>query len=300
MIERDSGPLDIKKRCELLKVSRSTWYNKPIVNLKKIENDVVLLNEIRDIYVTTPMYGYRRITIGLRERGFIVNSKKTLKLLQTAGIQAIYPKKNTSIRNLAHKVYPYLLRDMVIDRPNQVWQVDITYIKIRTGWVYLVCLIDVFSRRIMGWELSTFLDTQPCIHALSNALKYGKPDIVNSDQGCQFTSELWINTLKLHEILISMDGKRRWVDNVFVERLWRSVKYENVFLNSYDTVQAARDSLAEYIIFYNEKRYHQSLNYHTPKFVFEAKRIPSKQELFEKFAGNHANTMKGTELSKFC
>jgi putative transposase len=277
MIEHMGTALSLKRKCELLNVVRSTMYYQP----KPIENDTaILMNEIRDIYQETPSYGYRKITIGLRQRGFVVNHKKVQNLLTLAGIKAIYPGKKTTIRNSEHKVFPYLLRGLVISRPNQVWQVDITYIKMRAGFVYLVCLIDVFSRKIMGWSLSPFLDTTSCLEALKSALKYGKPEIINSDQGCQFTSEAWIENLTREGIFISMDGKDRWADNVYVERLWRTIKYENVFLHSFDTVEQARLTLGKFIKFYNEKRFHHALNYHTPDTVYELERIPTKQELF--------------------
>jgi putative transposase len=255
-------------------------YYKPR-NLEK--NDAVVMNELREIYQESPCYGYRRMTVALRERGFIINHKKVSTLQKKAGIQAIYPPKKTTIRNQAHKIFPYLLRDLVIVRPNQVWQVDITYIKIRGGFVYLVALIDVFSRKVMGWALSTSLDTESCLVALNNALQYGIPEIINSDQGCQFTSEAWVAFLKGHTIEISMDGKGRWADNVYVERLWRTIKYEMVYLHSFDTVGEVRVAIARYITFYNTKRYHSKLNYHTPDAIFAKKSIPSKEELFASF-----------------
>ena len=280
MVEHGNASLGIKRKCELLNIVRSTMYYKPKSSVK---DDVEIMNEIRDIYQETPFYGYRRITIGLRERGFVINRKKVQVLMSLADIQAVYPVKRTTIRNHDHKVYPYLLRGMLIDRPNQVWQVDITYIKMRHGFVYLVCLIDVFSRKIMGWALSTFLDTASCLDALNNALKYGTPEIINSDQGCQFTSAAWVEALTQNGIFISMDGKGRWADNVYIERLWRTIKYENVFLHSFDTVNQARLTLSKFITFYNEKRYHQALNYRSPDVVYSLKRIPTKQELFESF-----------------
>lgn len=280
MIEHGTNAVDIKRKCELLGVARSTMYYQP----KLVENDdIVLLNEIRDIYQELPFYGYRRIHVELRKRGFEVNHKRVQRLLSFAGIKAIYPTKKTTIRDAQHKVYPYLLRGLKIDHPNQVWQVDITYIKIKHGFVYLVCLIDVFSRKIMGWDLSTFLDTSSCLVALDNALKQATPEIINSDQGCQFTSALWTGTLMQHNIFISMDGKGRWADNVYVERLWRTIKYENVFLHSYDTVEQARIALRNFIDFYNQKRFHQALNYHTPDDVYKLKTVPTKQQLFDQF-----------------
>jgi putative transposase len=280
MIEHCSEVVSVKRRCELLDVARSSMYYQPKPSLN---NDPEILNEMRDIQLEHPCYGYRRMLIALRERGFDVNHKLVQRLRNDAGMQAIYPRKNTSVRNIKHKVYPYLLGDLVIDHPNQVWAVDITYIKLRCGYVYLICLIDVFSRKIMGWNLSTFLDAESCIEALENALKNGKPEIINSDQGCQFTSDLWVSRLSAYSIFISMDGKGRWVDNVYIERLWRTIKYENVFLHSYDTVDQARQSLASYIEFYNNRRPHQALNYHTPNAIFELQTIPSKQELFAWF-----------------
>lgn len=280
MIEHINDTLSVKRKCELLSIARSSIYyqTRSVVN-----DDTTILNEIRDIYQELPFYGYRRITIQLRQRGFEVNHKKAQRLMQLIGLKAIYPKKRTTVRDSSHKVYPYLLRDLIIDKPNQVWQVDITYIKIKNGFVYLVCLIDVFSRKIMGWNISTFLDTESCILALEKALKCGHPQIINSDQGCQFTSEMWTQFLINFEIKISMDGKGRWVDNKYVERLWRTIKYENVYLHSYETVDQAKINIANYIAFYNTQRPHQKLNYHTPNDIFELGQIPSKQELFKKF-----------------
>lgn len=273
--------LNFKRKCELLNVSRGSMYYKP----KNLEsNNVVIMNELHEIYQETPSYGYRRMTVALREKGFLVNHKKVFTLQKMAGIQAIYPVKKTTVKNQKHKIFPYLLRDLVIDRPNQVWQVDITYIKICGGFVYLVCLVDVFSRKILGWKLSTFLDTASCLDAFNHALQNGTPEIVNSDQGCQFTSEAWTASLKQHRIRISMDGKGRWADNVYIERLWRTIKYEMVYLHSFDTVEQVRAALANYIAFYNTRRYHSTLNYHTPDAIFAKKIIPTKRELFASFA----------------
>ena len=174
---------------------------------------------------------------------------------------------------------------------------DITYIKIRTGFVYLVCLIDIFSRKIVGWDLSTSLDTTSCIIACKQALKGSIPDIINSDQGCQFTSDLWIDTLKQNGIRISMDGKGRWVDNKYVERLWRTVKYESVFLHSFDSVYQARNTLSKFIVFYNENRPHQSLNYHTPEVIYNLGIIPTKQQLFENFRVQNQQRFTGASMT---
>jgi putative transposase len=280
MVECYDEAVNFKRRCELLNVPRGSMYYKP----KLQENDdVFIMNELRSQYQEHPCYGYRKMTVALRQVGIVVNHKKVQNLLKVAGLQAIHPTKRTTIRNMQHKVFPYLLRGMKIERPNQVWQVDITYIKIRGGFVYLICLIDVFSRKIMGWELSTGLDTAPCVEALFVALKYHMPGIINSDQGCQFTSEVWVKILQEHGILISMDGKGRWADNVFIERLWRTLKYELIFLHSFDTVDQVRKAIADYITFYNQQRFHQALNYHTPDAVFSMGVIPTKQELYASF-----------------
>lgn len=262
-------------------------------------DDAIVMNEIRDIYQKYPFYGYRRMLVALRQLGFLINHKRLQRLLSLANIKAIYPGKKTTIRNPDHKVFPYLLKGLKIDRPNQVWQVDITYIKTRHGFVYLICLIDVFSRKIMGWALSTFLDTQSCLEALNNALQHAVPEIVNSDQGCQFTSSMWVERLTGKEITISMDGKGRWVDNVYVERLWRSIKYESVYLHSFDTVDQARTTLRDYINFYNQQRPHQSLNYHTPCEIYNLGKIPTKQELFTNFILQYTIKQEECVIPKF-
>ena len=195
-----------------------------------------------------PFYGYRRIQVSLAERGLFINHKKVQRLMKYAGIQAIYSEPKTTIKNQAHKRYKYLLRDMIVERPNQVWEIDITYIKIRHGFVYLVCLIDVFSRKIMGHCLSTFLDTQSCLQALYNGILHATPEIINSDQGCQFTSNDWISTLTALGIQISMDGKGRCLDNIYIEHLWKTIKYEAVYLHNFDSVEQVRKGIDEYIV----------------------------------------------------
>ena len=297
MIEcNETRGLYFNKKCELLKVPRSSMYYKPKT---QGNNDFELLHTIRDIYAECPMYGYRRIHVELRRRGIEVNHKRVQRVLSAANIKALYPmkKKNTSIRNLKHKVYPYLLDSLDIKSPNQAWSVDITYIKIRMGFVYLVCLIDIFSRKIMGWDLSTSLDATSCISACKQALKISLPDIINSDQGCQFTSDLWVDILKQNGIRISMDGKGRWVDNKYVERLWRTVKYESVFLHSFDSVYQARNTLSKFIVFYNENRPHQSLNYHTPEVIYDLGIIPTKQQLFESFRVQNQQRFTGASMT---
>ena len=234
------------------------------------DEELALMKLIDQCHLDHPYYGSRRIKDWLEDQGHLVNRKRVRRLRQTMGIEALYPKRNLSLANQAHKVYPYLLNDVVVERPNQVWATDITYISMARGFAYLVAIMDWYSRRVLSWRLSTTLDTRFCTEALEDALeRYGTPEIFNTDQGCQFTSEEFTGVLKAHHIKISMDGKGRWIDNIFVERLWRSVKYEEVYLKAYDSVQHARQSLAAYFNFYNTKRRHQSLlNRQTPDQVY--------------------------------
>jgi putative transposase len=264
-VEKSSKDISIRRQCALLCIPRSTFYYKD----RREEADVDLMNLIRDIWLKYPFYGYRKITKVLgKEYGLIVNKKRVLRLMQLAKIASIYPKPNLSKPNRAHAIFPYLLKGMSITRPNQVWMTDITYLKLPGRFVYLVALIDVYSRYIVGWSLSFELDTENCMDALEMALKGFKPEIVNSDQGCQFTSELWVSKLKELTIKISMDGKGRCLDNVYIERFWRSIKYEAIYLNDFGSYQELYIGVKEYIDFYNEKRPHQSLNYAYPKEIF--------------------------------
>lgn len=260
--------LSIRRCCELLGINRSTLYYKE----KPVEiNDTDLLNMIRDIWERYPFYGYRRITKELRANHHLdVNRKRVQRLMVLGGIQALYAGPNLSKRNKLHKVQPYLLRDITIDRPNQVWMVDITYLRMPDGFVYLVALIDVYSRYVVGWALSNTLETDFCIDALKSAFEHGCPEIINSDQGCQFTSDDWINFLREWEIKISMTGKGRCLDNVYIERFWRSVKSEEFYLNEYVSVKELKKSIGAYIEFYNQRRWHQSLDYKTPAAVYFA------------------------------
>ncbi len=228
-----------------------------------------MLNAIREIWERYPFYGYRRITKELRENsGIKVNRKRVQRLMVWGGIQAIYPGPNTSRRNKLHAVHPYLLRDMSITRANQVWMVDITYLRMPNGFMYLVALIDVHSRYVVSWSLSNTLDTEFCLDALKSGLAEAKPEIINSDQGCQFTSEDWIHYLREWDIKISMTGKGRCLDNVYIERFWRSFKREEFYLNEYGSVKELRKAISAYIEFYNRKRWHQSLDYKTPASIY--------------------------------
>lgn len=227
------------------------------------------MRHIDQQYLKTPFYGSRRMEDYLRGEGYEVNRKRVQHLMRLMGLEAIYPKPRLSQRNQEHEVFPYLLRDVVIERPNQVWSTDITYLPMRRGFLYLVAIIDWFSRYVLSWRLSNTLDTAFCIDALEEALSGSrKPDIFNSDQGCQFTSKSFTGLLKARDISISMDGRGRAFDNIFIERLWWSVKYEEVYLHAYDNGWAAHDGLSRYFLFYNVERPHQSLDYKTPSELY--------------------------------
>jgi putative transposase len=264
-IDATHAELSLRRQCELLQVNRSTLYYKA----REVDIDEIsLLNEIRDVWERYPFYGYRRITKELQANGNNVNHKRIQRLMRLGRIQALYPGPNTSRRNKLHKVHPYLLRDVAITKPDQAWMVDLTYLRMDSGFVYLVALIDVYSRYVVGWKISTTLETEFCIDALKSALVTGTPEIINSDQGCQFTSDDWIDFLKDNNINISMTGKGRCLDNVYIERFWRNVKREEFYLNEYATIRNLRKTIGEYIEFYNHRRWHQSLDYKTPASIY--------------------------------
>jgi putative transposase len=223
---------------------------------------------IDEEFTRHPFYGSRRMTASLQRQGEVVNRKRVQRLMRVMGLEAVYPKPNVSQAHPEHRVYPYRLRNVPIVRPNQVWSTDITYIRLLYGFVYLVAILDWFSRYVLSWEISTSLDTEFCLTALERALQQGKPDIFNSDQGSQFTSLAFTRMLEAAGITISMDGRGRVFDNIFVERLWRSVKYEAVYINDWQEVHEAREGLGEYLGFYNDERPHQGLQYVTPAEVY--------------------------------
>lgn len=259
--------LPITRQCELLAVARSSVYyeRQPLVS----DEDLVLMRLLDELHLKYPFMGSRRLRDELANLGERVNRKRVQRLMQIMGIEALYPKKCTSVANRAHRVFPYLLKGLTIDRPNQVWAADITYIPMRRGFLYLVAIIDWASRAVLSWRLSNTMDADFCVEALQEAIRrHGTPSIFNTDQGAQFTGEDFLSVLEQHKIRISMDGKGRWRDNVFVERLWRSVKYEEVYLKAYESVHEARASLANYFHFYNHERGHQSLAKRTPWQVY--------------------------------
>jgi putative transposase len=233
------------------------------------EDDAMMLRLIDEEYTRHPFFGSRRMVWFLRERGFAVNRKRVQRLMQQLGLAGMAPGPHTSQPYPAHPVYPYLLRGLAIDRPNQAWSTDITYIRLAQGWGYLVAIIDWYSRKVLTWRLSNTLDTGFCVDCLHEALRrFGVPEIFNTDQGAQFTSHDFINALKAHPLRISMDGRGRAADNIFVERLWRTVKYEDIYLKAYETLAEVQVGLKTYFTFYNGERGHQSLGYQTPDGVY--------------------------------
>ncbi len=232
---------------------------------------------IDEQYTRVPVYGYRRMTAWLRTQGYAVNPKRVLRLMRLMGLEAIYPKPSLSKRNREHEIYPYLLENVALVRPNQVFSTDITYIRLQKGFVYLTAIMDWYSRYVLDWEVSVSMDTEFCCATLSRVLKRAIPEIFNTDQGSQYTAKAFLDLLKAHSIKISMDGRGRALDNVFVERLWRSVKQEEVYLHDYRDVSEAKDRLAAYFQWYNRERLHQSLSYHTPEAVYTG-RVTLEQE----------------------
>ena len=266
MIARPHPQFSITAQCVLLKVPRSTLYYQP---QPISDDDLALMRRIDEIYMKWPFYGSRRMVAQLRGEGDDVNRKRVQRLMRLMGIETIYQRPNTSRKHPGHKIYPYLLRNLVIDRANQVWCADITYIPMAHGFVYLVAVMDWFSRRVLAWRVSITLDTDFCVEALQDAINcYGKPDIFNTDQGVQFTAAAFITILSAQGVAISMDGKSRFLDNIFIERLWRSLKYEEVFIKAYASVAQARAGIGAWLVFYNNERKHQSLGYRTPADIF--------------------------------
>jgi putative transposase len=270
LIERADAELSIVAQCRLLKVARSSLYWRPAAVSK---DDLRLMRRIDELYLSTPFYGARRMVAVLCRDGWTVNRKRLRRLMRVMRIEAIYQQPNTSRRHPEHVVYPYLLRGLAIDRPNQVWCADITYIALAKGFVYLVAVMDWFSRLVLAWRLSTGMDSGFCAEALQEALdRYGSPGIFNTDQGVQFTSAAFTGVPAGSGVRISMDGKGRYLDNIFIERLWRSLKYEDISIKVYASVPEARRGIGGWLAFYNDERLHQALGYRTPGEVFRAPR----------------------------
>ena len=262
--------LSLRPQCELLTLTRSSLY---YTGVPVDPEDIRLMEAIDRKFTQCPFYGVRKITRELRKDGYAVGRKRVRRLMRLMGLMPIFPTRNTSRRNWDHQVYPYLLRGVVINRVNQVWSMDITYIKIGNGFMYLTAIIDWHSRYVLAWRISNTLTADFCVECLKEAMSYGRPEIFNTDQGCQFTSVEFTRVLIEKGISISMDGRGRALDNVFVERLWRSVKYENVYLKGYQTIPEAQAGLREYFDFYNLGRIHQSLDYKTPWEIYSGLEI---------------------------
>jgi putative transposase len=265
LIEPKHPQISIARQCDLLGLSRSTYYYH--ARGESAEN-LQLMRLLDEQYTHTPYYGVRRMTAWLRSQGYAVNRKRVARLLRTMGLETIYPKPRTSQPHPEHRVYPYLLRGVSITRVNHVWSTDMTYIRLHGGFVYLVAVMDWFSRYVLSWALSITMEVGFCLEALEHALGVATPDIFNSDQGAQFTSLEFTGRLAAAGIQISMDGRGRALDNVFVERLWRTVKYEEVYLKDYETPREATQQLARFFVRYNEQRQHQALGYQTPAAVY--------------------------------
>jgi len=262
LVDRDNAVVSMRRQCELLGIARSGLYRSPAA---ADDNDLVLMRRIDELFTTWPFLGSRRMTALLRAEGHAVNRKRIRRLMREMGIAALGPRPRTTKPAPGHKKYPYLLRGLAIERPNQVWCADITYIPIGRGFLYLVAIMDWASRAVLSWRLSNTMDGSFCASALEEALaRFGKPDIFNTDQGSQFTSAAFTGTLAAAGVRISMDGRGRWMDNVFIERLWRSLKYEDIYLKGYADGGEAKAGIASWITFYNGRRPHQALGNRTP------------------------------------
>ena len=283
------SPVPITRRCELLDISRSGFYYQP-KGISDEEDEIMKLIDRQ--YLEAPFYGARKIAACLKSQGHIVNRKRVRRLMNLMGLKAIYRHPRTSKPAAGHKIYPYLLGDIKITRPNQVWAADITYIPMKRGFLYLVAIIDWYSRYVLAWRLSNTLEADFCIEVLKEALNKDKPEIFNTDQGSQFTSEAFTKILEQNDIRISMDGKGSYNDNLFIERLWRTVKYEEVYLKAYRDGTEARHSLDSYFCFYNSERPHQSLGYRTPAKVYAGTLEPINGSMVQSpssMAGSHPN-----------
>ena len=265
---REDGRLSMRRQCGLLSLHRSTAFYEPAAI---DEDDLAIMRLLDEEYLRHPFYGSRKMQVWLHGQGYAVNRKRVQRLMRLMGIEGLNPRGATSRPHPKHKKYPYLLRTLDVVRANQVWATDITYIPMARGFVYLIAIVDWFSRRVLAWRLSNTLDTGFCIGALDEALRrWGTPEIFNTDQGAQVTAEEFLAVLKANEVQISMDGKGRWMDNVFVERLWRSVKYEEVYLHAYTDVAEAKRRIGDYLAFFNDERPHQALGYCTPSEIYLA------------------------------
>lgn len=269
LIDPSHPELSVRRQCELLGLNRSSLYYELV---PETAENLRLMRRIDKQYTAYPFYGSRKMTRWLVQEGESVNRKRVQRLMRLMGLEAIYPKPRLSLAGRGHRIFPYLLRDVRIERPDQVWSTDITYVPLPAGFMYLAAIIDWYSRYVLAWRLSNTLDGSFCLEMLDEALSEGKPEIFNTDQGTQFTAEAWTSRVASAGVAVSMDGRGRCLDNVFVERLWRSVKYEDVYVWGYETVPQLHKGLKRYFPFYNTERLHQSLDYQTPATVYRKKR----------------------------
>jgi putative transposase len=265
LVESGQAALSVRRQCELLGLSRSSLYYEPA---EESAENLRLMRLLDEEYTAHPFLGSRRLTKWLIEQGEEVNRKRVRRLMRLMGLEAIYPKPKLSAARAGHRIYPYLLRDVAVERPDQVWSTDITYVPLASGFMYLAAIIDWFSRYVVAWRLSNTLDGSFCLEMLDEALRRGRPEVFNTDQGVQFTAQAWTGRLEAAGVAVSMDGKGRCLDNVFVERLWRTVKYEDIYLWRYEAVPELRRGLGRYFPYYNEERLHQALDYRTPTAVY--------------------------------
>lgn len=265
MIESNHPLISIRRQCQLIGLNRSTYYTEPS---GETAFNLLLMRLIDEQYLRTPFYGYPKMTVILRRQGYQVNHKRVARLMQKMGLQGLFPRRSLSKPAPGHRIYPYLLRGLAITQPNQVWSTDITYVPMRQGYMYLVAVIDWYSRYVLAWQLSNTLEGTFCLDTLNEALGRRQPAIFNTDQGSQFTAHAFTERLEKAGIRISMDGRGRALDNIFVERLWRTVKYEDIYLKQYETVPALERGLHHYFDFYNYERPHQSLEYRVPSEVY--------------------------------
>ena len=279
MVEKDNPKLSIGKQCKLLSISRSSFYYRP---KGETALNLMLMRQIDEQFLETPFFGVRQMTWHLRNEGHSVNEKRIRRLMRLMGLMPIYQKPNTSKAAKGHKTYPYLLKGLRVTRPNQVWASDITYIPMRRGFLYLAAIIDWHTRKVLAWRISNTLEADFCVEALNEAIaRYGAPEIMNTDQGSQFTSFAWTDRLRRQGVRISMDGKGRFLDNIFVERLWRSLKYECVYLHAWETGSDARTGITKWVKFYNNKRPHSAHGGKPPAVVYwleKDKMQPDQQE----------------------
>jgi putative transposase len=264
-VEPEHPMISIARQCELLRISRGAYYYRP---RGESPLNLELMRRIDEQYTRTPFYGVPRMTAWLQRESYPINEKRVRRLMRRMGLEAVYPKPWLSQPSSEHRKYPYLLRNLLIDRADQVWAADLNYIRLSQGFVYLIAIMDWFSRYVLAWEISMSLEKEFCLLALERALDRSTPEIFNTDQGVQFTSVEFIRSLESAGIRVSMDGRGRVFDNIFVERLWRTVKYEEVYLHDYQTVEQAWCGLAKYFRFYNQERLHQALGYRTPQEVY--------------------------------